>query len=112
MITAQEARALSEASDAHLERYLALIDKEIRSHAEKGDRVYECYVEDLWVSKETYVHPSPDPLQQRVINALKMAPTFFGAEWRKSGDTYVPRGLANDDGEGPSYQNYCIHIRW
>lgn len=112
MITAQEAKALAEASAANLERYLALIDKEIRERAEKNERKYECYVKDLWDSGESRRPPTPTVLQQRVIDALKMAPNFFGAEWKESGDPYVPRGLADDNGKGPSYQNYCIHIRW
>jgi len=27
-------------------------------------------------------------------------------------DVYAPRGLADDDGDGPSYINYGIHIGW
>ena len=112
MITAAEAKALAEASDAHLEKYLTLIEREIKPRAEKGDRVYECYVADLWECQETYKHPEPNALQQRVINALKAFPNCYGVRWAASGDAYVPRGLADDFGEGPMYQNVCIHIRW
>jgi len=112
MLTAKEAKALAEASDAHLERYLTLIEREIKPRAERGERKYECYVADLWVSQETYMHPEPTPLQQRIINTLKAFPNCYGVQWGASGDAYVPRGLADDDGEGPSHQNFCIHIHW
>ena len=112
MITAAEARALVEASDAHLERYLALIEKEIKPRAEKGERSYDCYVADLWVATEVRRPPEPTLLQQRVINALKSFENGYDATWAESGDPYVPRGLVDDYGAGPSYQNWCILIKW
>ena len=37
----------------------------------------------------------------------------YTVQWLESeGESYVPRGLADDAGDGPSYTNYGIQITW
>ena len=52
----------------------------------------------------------PDATQARIIARLH----DFGLEasWYRDNDSYVPRGLADDDGQGPAYSNYGIQIGW
>ena len=112
MIKASEAQALVLNSAANVEKYIALIEPNIRKLANDGKRTYECYVDGLWSNMEEYrfIYAELTPIQLLVSNKLKE----FGYMVRlsKSGDTYIPRGLADDYGEGPSHVNVCLIISW
>ena len=112
MITAAEARALQETGQANVNKFLDLIELEIKKTAAGGYNRYVCYVEGLWSTTDRRRPPPLTGIQQAVIDALKQSPYSFGATWAADGDSYVPRGLADDDGHGPAYQNWCIHISW
>ena len=116
MITAEQAAQLAAQSDAMIEQYLIKIGHAIEAVAMAGERslslntVFSC---DERVSFSIGPHEKKSEHQQfrvRLINALK---SFnYRAQIEMIGDSYVPRGLADDDGNGPVYQQYAIVVRW
>ena len=111
MITAQEARELTEQSEVHVNKYLALVEVEIRKQAALGKKSFSCYVTDLWDSTDSWSHLSMTPLQAHVMEKLKASPNYFGVQWTKDGDSYVPRAY-EDDSNPRKIQNYCLTISW
>ena len=54
--------------------------------------------------------PELTPLEKKVLEELgKLGYTHH---YMFYGDSYVPRGLADDDGNGTSYKNYGIMVKW
>lgn len=110
MITAAEAKQLVETSAKNVERLLAAIEPKIREAAEKGERSVFIYEQELWSAEE--YKPQPTPLQQRVMAELEKYPRSFGVRFTSDDHTYVPRGLQDDDGNGPVHTNWGIKISW
>lgn len=109
MITAKEAKELYDKSGQEVADYLKYtVEKEVVKAAEGGKRQTIIHLKSL----EPYRHLDQviTPLQKAVVAKLKEL--GYHAEIKLYGDSYVPRGLADDDGEGPSHQNYGIHIGW
>lgn len=108
MITASEAKQLYDDSGAEVENYIQYkIENEIRKNATAGKRSMFHVVESV----EAYRNVDPTPLQRRIVTRLKEL--GFHAEWKKdTSHTYVPRGLADDDGKGPNHNNVGIQIGW
>jgi hypothetical protein len=109
MITAKEAKELYDKSGQEVADYLKYtVEKEVIKAAEGGKRQATILLDNL----EPFRHLDQviTPLQKAVVARLKEL--GYGAEIRLYGDKYVPRGLADDDGKGPSHQNYGIHINW
>lgn len=108
MITAAEAKALYDDSGVEVAKYLQYkIEPEVKAAATSGKRTVFHYVG----SCDMFTYPRPDPLQNRIIEKLREL--GFTVQWLDSdGESYVPRGLADDDGNGPSYTNYGIQIAW
>ena len=106
MITAQEAKALYDWTGAEIQDYLnKVLEKEIVRMAKSGKREYTHHI-----GAEPYDPPKPTPVQQGVVDELKKL--GYTARYGVYGSSYVPRGLADDNGDGPMYQNYGILIRW
>ena len=110
MITAQQARELALTSDSAIEKFLEKLEPKIVAAAEAGRRELAVYEEGLWCNSETFRPVAPTPPQTRLCEALNRF--GFGASVVQHGDAYVPRGLADDIGEGPEYINHVILIRW
>ena len=109
MITAKEAKELYDKSGQEVADYLKYtVEKEVVKAAEGGKRQTIIGLKSL----EPYRHLDQviTPLQKAVVDQLKML--GYRAEIKLYGDHYVPAGLADDDGKGPSHQNYGIHISW
>ena len=109
MITAKEAKVLYDKSGQEVADYLKYtVEKEVVRAAEGGKRQTIIHLKSL----EPFRHLDQviTPLQKAVVDQLKML--GYHAEIKLYGDSYVPRGLADDDGNGPSHQNYGIHIGW
>jgi hypothetical protein len=109
MINAKEAKSLYDKSGQEVEDYLKYtVEKEVVKAAEGGRRQTFIHLGSL----ELFRHLSQDitPLQKAVVEKLKEL--SYRAEIKHDGDRYVPRGLADDDGNGPSHQNYGIQIGW
>ena len=108
MISAADARVLYDDSGAEVASYLtATIEPAIKKAATSGLR--KCFID--FGCKETYCSiPNPSPTQARAISELKGLGYIITTGI--DGAPYVPRGLADDSGEGPKYHNYGIFIGW
>jgi len=107
MITAKEAKALYDESGAEAKGLMKSFESQIIEAAKSGKR---------WIvitigSSPTTKMPQPDSVQKRAIELLNEL--GYVSRWvAQYDDAYVPRGLADDDGNGPSYINCGIHIGW
>ena len=107
MITAKEAKALYDASDAEAKRLMKSFESRIIEAAKSGKR---------WIvitigSSPTTQTPQPDSVQKRVMELFNEL--GYVSRWvPQYDDAYVPRGLVDDDDNGPSYINCGIHIGW
>lgn len=107
MITAQKAREMYEKSNARVVKYL---DCEIEPLILKAVEGGKCQCMIHIGATPTYQTVQADPFQQKVMEELRKIgyKTKFGSY----GDKYVPRGLADDEGNGPDHRNYGFEISW
>lgn len=109
MITAKEAKELYDKSGQEVADYLKhTVEKEVVKAAEGGKRDTIIHLGSQ--GPYEYLDSVVTPLQKAVVTKLKEL--GYRAEIKLHGASYVPRGLADDDGHGPSHQNYGIHISW
>jgi hypothetical protein len=109
MITAKEAKELYDKSGQEVADYLKhTVEKEVVKAAEGGKRNTIIHLGSK--GPYEYLDSMVTPLQKTVVWKLKEL--GYHADIKLYGDSYVPRGLADDDGNGPSHQNYGIHIGW
>ena len=109
MITAAEAKTLYDESGVAVDSYLnRTITPEIEKAAKAGKRTV--FID---VGSEPH-YRSIKALQAPLHSSTMMKLTGLGykVKWDTDGDPYVPRGLADDYGEGPEYTNVGIHISW
>ena len=109
MITANEAKALYDESGAEVDQFLKNNVEQNVSNAAKGGK-RQVFIHMGSVNQFEYLHHTITPLQQAVADKLKTL--GYRAEIKLDGDEYVPRGLADDNGNGPKIQNYGIQIGW
>lgn len=110
MITTTEARKLIDTSNIKVDHFLDKIEIGIVEAATSGKNTYVVYFTDLWSSFEVGKDIVATPIQNRVGEEL--AKLGYHVRLGTDGDNYVPHGLADDDGEGPSYINWCLKISW
>jgi hypothetical protein len=109
MINAKEAKALYDKSGQEVADYLKInVEPVVIRAATDGKRKVFILLGSTRFSSEmraeiTSVH--------RGI-ALILKDQGYVVSIEQDGDSYVPRGLADDDGDGPSYTNYGFHISW
>jgi hypothetical protein len=109
MITAKEAKELYDQSGQEVEDYLKhSVEQRVKKAAEGGKR--NVFIHLGSVEQFEYLHHTTTPLQQAVVDKLKTL--GYCAVIKLDGDKYVPRGLADDNGNGPTIQNYGIQISW
>ena len=109
MITAKEAKVLYDKSGQEVADYLKYtVEKEVVRAAEGGKRQTIIHLKSLVYYQ--HLDQVITPLQKAVVDQLKEL--GYRAEIKHYGNPYVPAGLADDDGKGPSHQNYGIHISW
>ena len=106
MITAKEAKAIYDESGVEAEHLMNQFEPKIVEEAKKGHRT--AFV--LLGSQESFLRLQPTPLHTQVMD--KLSALGYRVSFTVHGGTYVPRGLANDDGEGPTHQNYGFAIHW
>jgi hypothetical protein len=109
MITANEAKEIYDKSGAEVADYLKLnVEQAVKSAAEGGKRSTIVYLGNTqhWTVSQS----DTTPLEKAIVSRLREL--GYGAVIRLYGDKYVPRGLQDDNGEGPAHQNYGIHISW
>jgi hypothetical protein len=109
MITAKEAKELYDQSGQEVADYLKYtVEKEVVKAAEGGKRSTTIHLGSM--GSFDHLDQIITPLQKAVVAKLKEL--GYRAEIKLSGDWYVPRGLADDDGNGPKHINYGIVISW
>jgi hypothetical protein len=109
MITAKEAKELYDQSGAEVEQFLKNeVEKRVTDAAKGGKR--SVFVDLGYVKQFQYLHHTITPLQQAAADKLKEL--GYRVVIKLDGESYVPRGLADDDGNGPKIQNYGIQIGW
>jgi len=109
MITAKEAKELYDQSGQEVADYLKhTVEKEVVKAAEGGKR--ETIIHLGSMGSYDHLDQIITPLQKAVVWKLKEL--GYRAEIKLDGDWYVPRGLADDDGNGPKHINYGIQISW
>ncbi len=107
MIDAAEARRLYDESGAEVTAWLDCnASRKIEDAAKSGKRNVFIFLD----SEEVWKNPTPSPIQKRCIDAL--IGLGYRAEFKVDAETYVPRGLADDEGAGPKYRNYGIMVSW
>lgn len=108
MIDAKSAKQLYDQSEGQVQTYLdTKLDKAIKDAAAAGKR---SIFHDMG-SEEVFRTVEPTPIQKQIM--VKLTELGYTVKFvPKHGDKYVPRGLANDNESGPSYQNYGIQINW
>ena len=109
MITATQAKQLYDESGAEVEQYLKFsIEPQVIEAAKAGKRTVTIHLNSL----EPYgrLDQVVTPIQRAVVSKLKEL--GYRATIELYGDRYVPRGLADDNGNGPEHQNFGILIGW
>ena len=103
MICAQEAFSLYEQSGAVLKKFLEQeVEPKIKDAASRGQR--KIFVDLGRIRIFDLCH---------VEAAIKeLSSLGYMVSFGKNGHPYVPRGLADDHGAGPTYINYGLHIGW
>jgi hypothetical protein len=109
MITAKEAKELYDKSGQEVTDYLKhTVEKEVVKAAEGGKRQTIIFLSSKGMFDN--LDQLITPLQRAVVD--KLQELGYRAGIRLYGDSYIPRGLADDNGNGPKHQNYGIHISW
>lgn len=109
MIDASEAKELYDQSGAEVAGFLkGSVEPIVIEAARGGKRV--AYV--LLGSLGPYDHLDQvvTPVEKAVVE--KLVALRYTAKILKYGESYVPSGLADDDGNGPFHTNYGIQIGW
>jgi len=109
MITAAQAKQFYDDSGHEVEQFLThTVEPVVTDAAKSGKRFIFIFLDHL--GPYDYLDRVITPLQKAVVTKLKEL--GYLAEIKLDGKQYVPRGLADDDGNGPKHQNYGIHIGW
>lgn len=102
-----EARDITKNSRALAEDYLKdFIYPKIKSSANNGK--FSCFF--FIGSQERYRHIHVEQKIESAIEILKQS--GYNVKLDYNGFSYVPRGLSDDDGNGPKYTSYGLHIDW
>ena len=109
IITAQEARDIAANSDAWLETELRKLEPDIKKAAELNRSPCRIHVGAVG-AVPLWQNIQPTNPQVRVIEALKKL--GYAVRFERYGEQYVPRGLADDVGDGSKHTNfgYIIHF--
>lgn len=109
MINANEARVLYDKSGAEVNLYLKhKVEPAITTAATSGKRNTHIHLGCIGAFES--LAQKLTPTEKGVIDKLKEFGYTVTAT--KDGDTYVPRGQQDDDGNGPSVTNFGITIGW
>jgi hypothetical protein len=110
MLTAFEARKITEESDIKVDNILDQLDSLIRARARACKDTLSCYLPDTWYASTLREGIHPNDFQRKIMN--KLADHGFKVKLARDGDPYVPKGLADNEGNGPIHYNWCIVIGW
>ncbi len=106
MLSAKEALQLKNDSLVALDKYLLdNFHSQIQQAAMQGKCTYT-----FNMGSAEHSAPRLGHLQQKAFDELKKY--GYVVSYGFYGEGYIPRGLANDDGDGPTYKNYGITVGW
>lgn len=108
-ITAAEVRDLCRNSQVAAEQFLKQIEQKIVDAAKANQGSYMHHIDAIDVSFNTRL-PELEPKLKNACEILKRL--GYQVSYTVYGDRYVPRGLQDDDGNGPMYQNCGLKISW
>ncbi len=107
MIPATRAKEIYDGTGVEMQTYLTTtVEPQVIDAAEKGKKELTIHLG----CEPTYLAPKPTNLQNAAVAELKRL--GYSAEIRSYGAPYVPRGLADDNGNGPQHRNYGLVIGW
>ena len=115
MISALEALRISEHRDmisAEGDKILTEIESTIKCAAEHGDTQVELghVIHATAIHQKQYENTKMSEVQQYVFDTLIQL--GYKAAYFPVGDSYVPRGLQDDDGNGPLTTVWNLTIGW
>lgn len=105
MISAKEAKAVSDEAGLLEKVLLPKAEELVLNEAKLGN--YSCH---LYIDASDRTFPSVEPIYEKLIDAL--CSLGFTARVEFYGDSYVPKGLMDDYGNGPGYKSYGVYIGW
>ena len=109
MITAQEAKQLFDQSGAEVDEFLKLsVEQKVIDAAKGGKRFVFVFLDTVGPWRQ--IEQELTPLHRAVVD--KLLALGYRARVALDGDKYVPRGLADSNGDGPQHQNFGIQIGW
>ena len=109
MLTATEAKKLYDESGAEVQNYLdTVVEPLVTDTAKKGQR--SCHINIDTIETFENLSTKITPLQYGVLK--KLEELGYRCSISLKGLPYVPRGLADDDGNGPKHTNYGFNIHW
>jgi len=109
MIDAKEAKRLYDASGAEVQAFLTNeVEPSIIKAATGGKR--SIFILIGTVGPFDHLIDKIKPIERAVEKAINTL--GYNCKIEKDGASYVPRGLADDDGNGPSHTNYGYKINW
>lgn len=109
MLTAAEAKKLYDESGHEVQTFLDIaVEPLVTAAAKKGQRSCHIHIDTI----ETFENLSTKitPLQYGVLK--KLEELGYRSSISLKGLPYVPRGLADDYGDGPKHTNYGFNIHW
>jgi hypothetical protein len=109
MITAAEAKKIYNESGAEVEQYLKIhVNPKVVAAARSGKRVV--FVHMGSIGPYEYIDGVITSINRAVEARLKEL--GYKVSITFDGEGYVPRGLAEVDGNGPVHRNYGFNISW
>lgn len=109
MITATQAKELYDQSGVEVEQFLKhTVEPEVTKAAKSGKR--QAFIHLGSLESYRFLDSVITPVHRQALDQLKLLGYRTVIKW--GGDKYVPRGLVDDDGNGPIHQNYGIQIEW
>lgn len=113
MITAIEAKALYAASGAEADALVAKMEEPIRKACAAGNSwvfIFVDAMENRALPTQAALAKAKTAIHDQAM--VKLKELGFSVRFCTYGDTYVPCGLADDEGNGPSYVNYGFMVGW
>lgn len=107
MITAKEAKAIYDESGVEVATFLKnKVENAVKNAAFLGNRTVFIHVD----SHPDYLRVNASPFQAAVVTELIRL--GYAVKFGTDGNTYVPRSLEDNTGDGPLHKNYGFIISW
>lgn len=115
-VSAKKARSLVEDSEQYVDKFIRSIDNLILTASKDGKnsiRVDGLHGVEFYCCKPTASFATTHKSSPLLISIVKhYKKQGFVASVEVVGDAYLPRGLANELGEGEPYQATSLNIMW